>query len=95
MTLRCIWNYARGRTAAECRAVLENYVVHGGDRGLTAAAVRSSCGLSVTEGPAADAIDEALKLPHPGDDDPIAAAARAQRKEQMKLYAGDHGLAYR
>ncbi|CAE7651585.1 unnamed protein product, partial [Symbiodinium necroappetens] len=84
VTLRCIWNYARGRTAAECRAVLENYVVHGGDRGLTAAAVRSSCGLSVREGPAADAIDEALKLPHPGDDDPIAAAARAQRKWQMK-----------
>ena len=83
VTLRCVWNYARRRTAAQCRAVLENYVVHGGDRGP---AVRSSCGLSVAEGPTTDAVDEALRIstPAPSDDDPAAALAEAQKKERMK-----------
>ena len=33
VTLRCIWNYARSRTAEQCRDVLEKYVVRGGDGG--------------------------------------------------------------
>ena len=95
VTLRCVWNYAHRRTAAQCRAVLENYVVHGGDRGLTAAAVRSCCGLSVAEGPTTDAVDEALRIstPAPSDDDPGSSIGRSAEEGPDEECAFDHGLA--
>ena len=60
VTLRCIWNYARRKTAEECRDVLEQYVVHGGDEGLTRSSVRRSCGLTVEETVTKDPIQEIL-----------------------------------
>ena len=60
VTLRCIWNCARRRTASETRAVLENYVVHGGDEGLTRIAARTSCNLPVEAEQSVDVLEEAL-----------------------------------
>ena len=60
VTLRCIWNYARRKTAEQCRNVLEQYVVHGGDEGLTRSSVRRSCGLTVEETVTKDPIQEIL-----------------------------------
>ncbi|CAE7461722.1 unnamed protein product [Symbiodinium sp. CCMP2592] len=60
VTLRCVWNYARNRTAEQCRDVLEKYVVRGGDCGLTLATVRRSCGLTPNETPDADPVREVL-----------------------------------
>ncbi|CAE7868918.1 unnamed protein product, partial [Symbiodinium sp. KB8] len=60
VTLRCIWNYARSRTAEQCRDVLEKCVVRGGDGGLTLATVRRSCGLTPNENAQVDSVQEAL-----------------------------------
>ena len=61
VTLRCLWNYARSRTAFQCRDVLEKYVVRGGDGGLTLATVRRSCGLTPDETATADPAQEILE----------------------------------
>ncbi|CAE7784270.1 unnamed protein product, partial [Symbiodinium necroappetens] len=61
VTLRCLWNYARSRTAFQCRDVLEKYVVRGGDGGLTLATVRRSCGLTPDETATADPVQETLE----------------------------------
>ena len=42
--------------------VLENYVVHGGDEGLTRIAVRTSCNLPVEAEQSVDILEEALVL---------------------------------
>ena len=62
VTLRCLWNYARSRTAFQCRDVLEKYVVRGGDGVLTLATVRRSCGLTPDETATADPVQEFWKL---------------------------------
>ncbi|CAE7582461.1 unnamed protein product [Symbiodinium sp. CCMP2592] len=61
VTLRCLWNYARSRTAFQCRDVLEKYAVRGGDGGLTLATVRRSCGLSPDETATVDPLHEVLE----------------------------------
>ena len=91
MTLRVLWNYARGHTAAQCRTVLENYVVHGGDEGLTRIAVRTSCGLAVEEEEAADRVQQVLAAltvegARPAEKaDELARARQAKKAEQQKI----------
>ena len=91
MTLRFLWNYARGHTAAQCRTVLENYVVHGGDEGLTRIAVRTSCGLAVEEEEAADRVQQVLAAltvegARPAEKaDELARARQAKKAEQQKI----------
>ena len=93
VTLRCIWNYARRRTASETRAVLENYVVHGGDQRLTRIAVRTSCNLPVEAEQSVDILEEALAglddaiKPPPQQTDELERAKKAQILEQNKFMA--------
>ena len=93
VTLRCIWNYARRRTASETRAVLENYVVHGGDEGLTRIAVRTSCNLPVEAEQSVDILEEALAAiddasnPPPQQVDELERTKKAETLEQMKVMA--------
>jgi hypothetical protein len=49
VTLRLIWQYAQSHSAEECRVCLEDYVMGGGDGGLTEASVRSACGLKMRD----------------------------------------------
>ena len=93
VTLRCIWNYARRRTASETRAVLENYVVHGGDEGLTRIAVRTSCNLPVEAEQSVDILEVALagiddaSNPPPQQIDKLERSKKAQTLEQNKFMA--------
>ena len=84
VTLRCIWNYARSRTAEQCRDVLEKYVVRGGDGGLTLATVRRSCGLTPNENVQVDSVQEALDaLVNKPADPSLATAAPAKDQASM------------
>ena len=62
MTLRCLGNYARSRTAVQCRDVLQKHVVRGFDDGLILAPVRHSYGLTPDETAAADPVHETLEF---------------------------------
>lgn len=44
--LRCLYGWLSKHSEADCRAVIEDYAVGGGDEGLTEAMIRVSCGLS-------------------------------------------------
>ncbi|CAE7908725.1 unnamed protein product, partial [Symbiodinium necroappetens] len=91
VTLRFLWNYARGHTADQCRTVLENYVVHGGDEGLTRIAVRTSCGLSVDNEGVSDRVQQVLAAltvegaRQPEQVDEMARARQAKKEEQQKI----------
>ena len=93
VTLCCIWNYARRRAASETRAVLENYVVHGGDEGLTRIAVRTSCNLPVEAEQSVDILEVALagiddaSNPPPQQIDELERSKKAQTLEQNKFMA--------
>ena len=93
VTLRCIWNYARRRTASETRAVLENYVVHGGDEGLTRIAARTSCNLPVEAEQSVDILEVALagiddaSNPPPQQIDELERSKKAQTLEHNKFMA--------
>ncbi|CAE7885112.1 unnamed protein product, partial [Symbiodinium necroappetens] len=84
VTLRCIWNYARSRTAEQCRDVLEKYVVRGGDGGLTMATVRRSCGLVPNENVQVDDVQETLDALVNKPTDPSAATG-APAKDQASV----------
>ena len=44
--LRVLEGYLRTRSTRDCREVIEDYVLAGGDQGLTRLVMRSACGLS-------------------------------------------------
>ncbi|CAE7715294.1 unnamed protein product [Symbiodinium sp. CCMP2592] len=78
VTLRTMWQFARDHSAADCRNILENYVVGGMDEGLTESCVRESCGLKVkkqTEDPRALQLRTHSTKPAEGTSDLTQAAA--------------------
>ena len=82
VTLRSVCNFARRYTAADCRDMLERYV-HGGDEGLTSIAVRSSCGLAVSEASLVDPIEVVLAAAEPPQPvDEVERVQKARRSEQ-------------
>ena len=91
VTLRCIWNYARSRTAEQCRDVLEKYVVRGGDGGLTLATVRRSCGLAPNENVQVDDVQETLDALAKKPTDPSPATADPAKHQVSTVQATIQG----
>lgn len=44
-TLKSVWGFMCSYSKLQCQQVIEDYVVHGGDEGLTARSIRMACGL--------------------------------------------------
>ena len=82
-TLRLLWQFAGMYSAEECRQVLEDYVMNGGDDGLTEACVRIACNLPAQDG-AKPKDDRALNTQQAAAAEDPKQAVQLQQQEELQ-----------
>ena len=82
-TLRVLWQFAGMYSAEECRQVLEDYVMNGGDDGLTEACVRIACNLPAQDG-AKPKDDRALNTQQAAAAEDPKQAVQLQQQEELQ-----------